>query len=728
MTKPDDFSRALRYAAPPPAEATSDELDVLVIVRLIRRRIWLIVGVTLLVTLLALPSILAMEPVFYAQSRMLIRSPLATTLTSSSEDRLVELNLTTEVERLMSRDTALRVIEDLGLAELPEFNPALRPESARAMVKGFVTRTVFGEPEAPAPATDDRDLVIPEFFANLSVGKEAGSDVVQIGFQSLDPEIAAAVPNTLLHVYLDERQAHLRNEVAQAHAWIDQRIDEQRTRIAAATEAVEDYRRAAGLAGPDPAEGSAERIAALGTERTGIARRHADLAATIAAIAAAPTLPDKVMLTDSAALSALSRTLLDQQYELDRLLRVYGNNHEQVLEARGKLDDVSSQLAGEIGRYVQSLKSRIAALDREDRTLADELGAERAALARRQEAAAERADLQRQVDAEQGALERLEEQRRTLTAEGKLPVANIEMLSPATVPLYSAGRGRSFYLAAALVLAGMLGVTAACLVEMLDRSVRSHEQLRGIGGIAPAGMLPRLPRGMTRLAGLASARTSAMFGGAVRGVALALEQAGNGRPPASLLVTSPLPSEGKTVVASALALELTAEGHAVLLVDGDLVRGRLHDLFDLEDRPGLGDMLAGKCKPEEIVRTDEATGLAFIPRGKAVGATIDREAVAKLAAFARASGRILIIDSAPVLGSAETAVLAGAVERTLVIARWGKTSRNALEAAIERLQTTRQDRLFVAINMVRPRRHALYGFKDAALFSRSLRRYQYARF
>ncbi len=729
MTKPDDFSRALLYAAPPQAQAEDDELDALVIVRLLRRRLWLIAGITLAITLLALPGILNRQPVFYAESRMLIQNPLATTLTSSSEDRLVKLNLTTEVERLMSRDTAKRVIEELDLAARPEFNPALREESTSSAIKGSLRGLLFGAPPPSAPASDSTSIILPEFFNGLRVSKEAGSDVVQIGFESLDPELAAAVPNTLLHVYLDERRAHLADEVAQAHAWIDQRIGEQHDRIAAATAAVEDYSRSAGLNGKDPSDGIAEQLRALGAQRTEIGRSRADLASTIASIEAAPALADKVMLTDSVALATIGRDLQNQQYDLDRLLRIYGNSHDQVLAARARIADTSAQLATEIDRFVQSLRSRITALDRADEGIAANLAEARAALTRRQDAEAERADLQRQVDAEQTALERLEEQSRTLTAEGKLPVADVEMLSPATVPLYASSRGRSFYLAAALVLAGMVGVTIACVVEMLDRSLRSHEQLRGIGGLLPAGLVPRLPRKMARhLSDLAAVRPAGMFGGAVRSVALAIEQAGDGRPPASLLVTSPLPAEGKTVLASALALEFSAAGQPVLLVDGDLARGRVHGLFGVEDQPGLSDILAGERLPADVVRTDEATGIAFIPRGNARAATADRASLGRLLDFARDSGRMLIIDSAPVLGSAETAAIAGCVERTLVVARWGSTSRHAFEAAVERLQAVRQDRLLVAINMVQPRRHALYGFKDATLFSRSLRRYQYARF
>lgn len=726
MTKPDDLSRALRYAAPPPVEAAPEELDMLFVVRLFRRRIWLIAAVTLAVTFLALPTILGLQPVFYSASRLLIQSPLATTLTSSAEDRLVELNLTTEVERLMSRATAIRVIETLDLAALPEFNPALRPEATVARLKGMVRRTLLGEPDLPAAPADSLDAVIPEFFAGLDVAREPSSEVVRIGFRSLDPDLAAEVPNTLLHVYLDERRAHLAEEVSQAHAWIDERIAEQRGRIAAATGAVESYSRDAGLNGKDPSDGLGERLRTLATERTGIARTRASLAATAASIEAAATVDDKIMLADSPSLAALGRDLQNQEYELERLLRTYGNAHQEVIAARSRIADTAARLSGEVERYLQSLRSRIAELDREDANLAADAADVRATLARRQEAEAEREDLQRQVDAEQEALELLEAQRRTLTAEGKLPVADVEMLSPATVPLYSVGRGKAFYLAATLVLAGMLGVTAACLVEMLDRSVRSHEQLRGIDGIVAAGMVPRLPRRVARLAALAG-RPDGMFARAVREVALSLEH-GDGRPPASLLVTSPLPAEGKTTVAAALALEIAASGHPVLLVDGDLHHGRLHDLVGCDDRPGLSDLVAGRHTLAEIVRTDEATGLAFIPRGEADGAPIDRETLAKVLALGKETGRTVVLDSAPVLGSPDAQAIAGLVERTLVVARWGRTSRNALEAAIERLRSPRKERLAVAINMVEPRRHALYGFKDAALFSRSLRRYQYARF
>ena len=117
MTRRDDFPLALRYAPPPPVTPEQGELDPLGIVRLIRRRFWQIVGVSTLVIALALPLILGMKPTYYAGSRLLIQNPLTTALASSAEDRMVRLNLTTEVERMLSRDVAAQVIRKLGIDE-----------------------------------------------------------------------------------------------------------------------------------------------------------------------------------------------------------------------------------------------------------------------------------------------------------------------------------------------------------------------------------------------------------------------------------------------------------------------------------------------------------------------------------------------------------------------------------------------------------------------------------
>lgn len=731
MTRRDDFSQAIRYAAPQPLVAGEETFDAVDIVRLVRRRIWTIVGVAALVVALALPAIRDLQRTYTATSRLLIQNPLSTALASSAQERMVELNLTTEVERLLSRDMAADVIRTLGIDALPEFNPLLTPPSWLDNLRAKLRGALVTPPETtgPVPEIDAIDLVLPGFQSSLSVALEPGTDVVRIDFTSLDPALAAEVPRTLLRSYLSEGEANLARNVQRTDAWLADRTAEQKARLEAAMAAVTDFEEKSGLADADPRAGTTQSIATLTEMRADLARQRSELTATLSDVDKASSVADRSALIDSPAVAEVSRALRARKFELDRLLETHGSNHPDVSAVRADVEDLTRQLSGETDLAVQMLRSRLAAMGEQDASLARQLTAESAALSQRDALEARRDDLKRVAAAEQAVLDRLDEQSRALTAEGKLPVADVEILSPSTLPLVPNGRGRAFYLAAVLVAAGMLGMTAGCAVELFDRSVRSFQQLGGVPGLTPTALVPRLPR---RVAGswaaLVTTGHEGMFGEAIRSVVHSLREVGNGRLPASLLVSSALPGEGKSTMSAALAMECAAGGQDVILVDADLAHGRLHLMLGVPQSPGLADYLRGDASLEDVIRHDPASGISFIAAGTPQpGRMRDDDRILKLIEFARTSDRMLIIDSAPVFASARTLNLAAVVDRSLLVMRWGHTSRHAAEQAARQLSGSFGRTLLGAINMVNPRRHALYGFKDSDGFSRSLMRYSQPR-
>ncbi|MBB3447373.1 Mrp family chromosome partitioning ATPase [Rhizobium sp. BK379] len=91
--------------------------------------------------------------------------------------------------------------------------------------------------------------------------------------------------------------------------------------------------------------------------------------------------------------------------------------------------------------------------------------------------------------------------------------------------------------------------------------------------------------------------------------------------------------------------------------------------------------------------------------------------------MARNRGQIVIFDSAPVLASADTMHLTALTERTLMIVQWAKTSRRAAEFCLQQLRSARNADIVVAINNVKPKRHAKYNFRDSELYARSLMKY-----
>ena len=716
---------SMRYEPQFHIEAKSDDFDLTSGLRLIRRRIPMIVALTTLLMAPAIPMISGLKPSYHAESRLIIHRPLATTLGTEDSGRNDPLDLTSETERLLSRSAAERVIRDLRLEERPEFNPALRKTSlvgkARETLRGLL------DSEKPSlPIRNSLEPVIPEYYRALRVWRDGQGDVIQIGFDASDPELAAAVPNRLISIYLEERNDSIRGRLDAAEGWIRQRIAEQQDRAKAARDAADKYQATMSAASNDDTQGDQiKSLMELSNRQIKIEQSRAELGATISTLEAADDAPlalQNISIPDS--IGAMERDLRAQQQDLDRLLETYGNNAEAVVDLRAKILRSRTDLGLAVDRYLQSMRAKLTALDREDSAVRSALAAAHEQRSRSVLAQIELARLQRSVEKEQTALDGFEAQRRALAGQAMLPGAEVEVLSPAAVPLAPQGRGRLFYLIGALLGSISIAVTTAFVVEMLDRSVRSFDQLAGMARILPAGFIPRLGRkdrgNPSTLFGHAQ---GGMFEEAIRTVMISLKQSNDGQLPSSILVTSAHSGEGKSLVARSLAIHLAANGSPVLLVDGDLRRGNLDSLFKSGLKLGLNEFLCGQAGIQDIIH-HHPSGIDFIPAGDP---SFRRRArltdVADIIEMARASGQIVIFDSAPVLASTDTMHLAALAERTLVVVKWAKTSRRAVEFSLQHLKSSRNLEISIAINKVKPREHAQYNFSDSELFARSLMKY-----
>jgi len=713
----------IRYAPPVSLEPRPEDFDLFAGLRLIRRRMVMIATLTLLLTAAAFPFVLGMKPVYHAESRLMIHRSLASGLAQDGLGRGDALDLASEIERLLSKGSAERVIRDLKLDESAEFNPALRGTSLAGRLRDMLRGLLGNRTSAPADP-DGMERIIPEYYRALSVGRDGATAVIRIGFESRDPELAAAVPNKLIGIYLKERENSLRLRLASALSWIDQRVGEQRRRVASAREAMERYGKATGIASEGPDE-QGKAVMDLSARQASIVQNRAQVDATISALLAAGDQPEalaNVVVPDN--IGTIERDLRRQQHDLERLLKTYGDNAEEVVAQRARIARTQSDLGIERERYIQSQRATLAALDLREAAVRADLMSARRKLSGYTLAQAELTRQQHGLDREQAALDKLEEQRWTLAAEAALPGVEAEILSPAAVPLLPQGHGRAFYLIVALLASVCIAATAAFVREMMDKSVRSYDQLEAIPGIIPAGFVPPLSRGRS-LPVFFGHSQGGLFDEAMRSAVIALKQSNGGRFPASVIVTSAHGGEGKSLFARSLAIELAAEGQRVLLIDGDLRRGNIGSLFEPGLRLGLNDFLIGEAALADIVRHHSTTGIDFIPRGNP---SLDKRpnlaGVAAVLEFARANGQVAIFDSAPILASTDTVQLTALVERTVLVVRWAKVSRQAVEYALRRVKSISNDDVVVTINKVNLKRHSLYGFRDGEMISKDLMEYQ----
>jgi capsular exopolysaccharide synthesis family protein len=195
----------------------------------------------------------------------------------------------------------------------------------------------------------------------------------------------------------------------------------------------------------------------------------------------------------------------------------------------------------------------------------------------------------------------------------------------------------------------------------------------------------------------------AIMGESYRGIRTSLLLSQAEGPARVILLTSPSPGEGKTLTSVNLAIVLAQDGHSVLLVDGDLRRGRCHAPLGLHSSPGLANIAAGDLRLEESLQSSPVSGLTFLARGtlpsnpsELLGSPRMKNVLGEL----KDKFEFILIDSPPVMALTDAAVLSVLSDGVLLIFDAQRTSVPHAQRAVERLDMVNARILGVILNGV----------------------------
>jgi capsular exopolysaccharide synthesis family protein len=190
--------------------------------------------------------------------------------------------------------------------------------------------------------------------------------------------------------------------------------------------------------------------------------------------------------------------------------------------------------------------------------------------------------------------------------------------------------------------------------------------------------------------------------------------------PRIVLVTSALPNEGKSTIATNLAETLALGGARVLLVDGDMRKGRLHEFLGLRPEPGLAEVLAGALPLEQALQANCRPNLSFLGRGRNIknpgdaflGPELDR-----ILARWRDQFDFVVIDTCPVFAADDASTLAPKVDGTLFVVRRRFSRARVVREALELLGQRQAKILGVVFNRADASARSYYYYKHADYYS-----------
>lgn len=521
----------------------------------------------------------------------------------------------------------------------------------------------------------------------LRVEPVRDSRVVNVIVDDGDPKKAALLANTVADEFIQYNLADKLGVSRSASEWLHDQMDELSGKLATSENALFKYKRENDILTAsleDSQSMVAKRLSALSDAVTRVREQRAELKARVDQVrelrrtGALSSLPQVV----ASPLIQAERTRAQQlSEELAEAQTRYGPEHPRIqalVEKRKAALAIIAREEESIARAAE-VEDRVTA-ETESNLAALLAGVKREAFEmNRKEVDYSR--LKREEENNAKVVELVMRRLKDVDLASLLRTNNVRLLDAAEIPGGPSSPNLRFALLMGLLLGLAAGGGAAVLLEQLDHTVKSQEDLERASRAAFLGVIPavrdnddlfihKLPKSPVAEC-LRGVRTNLMFLSAAA-------------PLQKLLVTSSGPQEGKTTAVIDLGITFAQSGQRTLIVDTDMRKPRLHRAFGLSADVGLTSVLLDEKRLGEAVRQTQVPDLSVLPCGPIPpnpAELLHTERFRKLVAeLSRRYDRILF-DSPPVAAVADAMILAGETDGVLLLVKAGHTSKDAVARA-----------------------------------------------
>jgi capsular exopolysaccharide synthesis family protein len=408
-----------------------------------------------------------------------------------------------------------------------------------------------------------------------------------------------------------------------------------------------------------------------------------------------------------------------------------GERHPQMVTTRGELASVREKMQDEVQRIVSDLSNEVAVTRARERELQNNMSSLQGDAANLDMAEVELRDLTMEADANRQMFQTFLTRFREIVEQQELQEPDARIMSPADVPIAPSHPQVMLVTIIGFAASLVLGVLLVFVVERWDSDYgfRSADEVQSALGLRALALVPDLSRRETNGASAEDyivQKPNSAYAEALQRIRTSLFLTDGDHPPKTVMVTSSVPLEGKSAIASSLARQSARSGLKVILIDADLRRPRLHEVLGMANQNGLSEVLTGRVSPEVAIKHDEKSGLDFLPAGVGVVSPPDlfrsstmRILLEEMAAYYD----LVILDTPPVAAVSDSLTLSGIVDKSLYVIRWEQTPRNAALAGIRQMFEAGADIAGIVLSRVDLKKHAKYGYADSGYYRGSYSKY-----
>ena len=634
-----------------------------------------------------------------------------------------ESYIQTQAEILQDDAVLERVNRRLHLDTLPAFQE--KP--------GFSARIAGYLPLTPA-ATEVPERAIDRLRKKLTVAPSPHSRLIRITYESDDPKLAAEVVNTLADEFIGynlEARLSAANQIGQ---WLGPQLDEMKKRL----ERSEAELGATSLAAGMPLTSGTQTVAEqrLRDVQSELATAQADRIAKesiyrIVAQGSADSLPAALETTS---LKAERDKLTDLRRERAELSALYTNNNYRVARVQAQIDELEQAVQREVQAIPAKARSEYQAALGREMMLAKAYNAQAATVSQQANERIRYDSLKRAVDDNRQIYQATLQKVKEAGIASAIKPSGVRIIGAASVPVKPYRPSPPLNLALGLTAGLCAGFVGVSVVERTKRVIRAPGELQAWVNVPELGTIPNAnheslysssrrllldtrPEVCLELASWQEKHSAVSE--SFREVLASLVYSGAVK---SLLVSSAAPMEGKTTVVSNLAIALAGINKRVLLIDGDLRKPRLHQIFNQPNTWGLSDVLGDKRSVSdlpvtELARETNIPGLYLLPSGPAteeITTLLYSSRMQDLMNRFREDFDYVVLDAPPVLRFSDARILGHTADAVVLVARANRTAPETVREAAARFRMVGIPVLGTILNDCDHRAMDKYGYKYQA--------------
>lgn len=604
----------------------------------------------------------------------------------------------TQYKIITSRGVAERVTDKLHLAEnatflgLDRFPAAVRAEKRKLLDPVEVVRS------------------------RLIVEPVKDSRVVRIRVEDPDANLASELANAFAEAYIEETLSVKLSTTKRASVWLEDQLRALEDKVRSSTETLYEFKKRHDIVSTsweDRQSMVSQRLVAINEALTKTRMQKAQLQSRVEEIRKASINADKNLaaldalptVAASQLVQQLKLRVLDLSGECTELQSRYLDDHPKMIACHEKLASAKANLQREIRSLLAAAESEYSEGVQTEKHLSHLFSQTKDEAFQFNVSEREYSELRRAADSNQRLYDLILKRLKEADLSGMLHMSNVRVLDrarPAKIPI----RPRlAFNVLIGILLALLAAIGVPMVLDYFDGSIRTQEQVERLLGLTVLGLLPSVERNNQgdgpELVFHTSPKSS--LAECCRAVRTNLLFMSPDKPPRTISITSGNPQDGKTMVATNLAIAMAENRNRTLLLDADMRRPRIHKIFNVSNGVGLSSLILGQGSLEDTIRSTAVANLSILTCGPIPpnpAELLHAEAFSLLLSKIRDRFDRIIIDTPPVGPVTDAIVLSTLVDGTVLVLKAGKTSREQARRSIRALRDVKGRMFGVVLNDV----------------------------